>query len=145
MRWKMNTSIVGTIMDIKRFAVHDGPGIRTTFFLKGCSLRCIWCHNPEGISRGGQLAYYPHKCIHCGMCARVCPNRAHSLDKNGHVFDRYFCNGCGACEDVCLGNALKFCFFLWRAKRNELILVVLKERNKHLNLSSERSCCLSEY
>lgn len=104
----MNTSIVGTVMDMKRFAVHDGPGIRTTFFLKGCSLRCIWCHNPEGISPKGQLAYYPHKCIQCGMCVKTCPAGAHLIGAEGHVFDRKRCLGCGACETVCLGNALKF-------------------------------------
>lgn len=53
----------GNIFDIKRFAVHDGPGIRTTVFFKGCPLRCVWCHNPEGLSAKPQLAYYAHKCV----------------------------------------------------------------------------------
>ena len=65
--------MTGKIFEIKRFAVHDGDGIRTTVFFKGCPLKCVWCHNPEGISYRGQLAYYAHKCIGCGECAAVCP------------------------------------------------------------------------
>lgn len=95
-----------TLMDIKRFAVHDGPGIRTTLFLKGCSLRCLWCHNPEGIGRETQLAFYDHKCIQCGECAKVCPTGAHRISDTGHSFIRSACIGCGACEKVCLGGAL---------------------------------------
>ena len=72
----------GLLMDVKRFAVHDGPGIRTTLFLKGCSLKCIWCHNPEGIPAKPQLAYYEHKCISCGECVRVCPHGAHAVGLN---------------------------------------------------------------
>ena len=64
------------LMDVKRFAVHDGPGIRTTLFLKGCSLKCIWCHNPEGIGTKPQMAYYEHKCIGCGECVSVCAQGA---------------------------------------------------------------------
>lgn len=97
----------GLLMDVKRFAVHDGPGIRTTLFLKGCSLKCIWCHNPEGIPAKPQLAYYEHKCISCGECVKLCPVRAHSIGPDGHGFDRSKCVGCGACEAVCLGEALK--------------------------------------
>lgn len=97
----------GVISDIKRFAVHDGDGIRTTVFLKGCPLKCVWCHNPEGIGFSPQLAYYPHKCIGCGECVAVCPNGAHSMEA-GHVFDREKCTGCGACQAVCLGSALTF-------------------------------------
>ena len=94
------------LMDVKRFAVHDGPGIRTTLFLKGCSLRCIWCHNPEGIRREKQLACYDHKCLQCGECAKVCPAGAHRLTEAGHSFIRENCIGCGSCEKVCLGGAL---------------------------------------
>ena len=60
----------GSIFDIKRFAVHDGPGIRTTVFFKGCPLKCVWCHNPEGLSFEGQTAFYRQKCIGCGQCRR---------------------------------------------------------------------------
>jgi len=95
------------LFDVKRFAVHDGPGVRTTLFLKGCPLRCCWCHNPESISPRAQLAYYAHKCIHCGECVNACPVHSHSLSDGNHVFDRNHCTACGACEDGCLGNALK--------------------------------------
>lgn len=94
------------LMDIKRFAVHDGPGLRTTLFLKGCSLKCIWCHNPEGICRETQMAYYAHKCIGCGECVKVCPTGAHQISEAGHTFDREKCIFCGKCVDVCLGDAL---------------------------------------
>lgn len=97
----------GVISDIKRFAVHDGDGIRTTVFFKGCPLKCVWCHNPEGIGFSPQIAYYAHKCIGCGECVAVCPTDAHSME-GGHVFDREKCAGCGACQTVCLGSALTF-------------------------------------
>lgn len=95
------------IMAIKNFAVHDGPGIRTTLFLKGCPLRCLWCHNPEGMSGEKQLAYYAHKCISCGECVKVCPSGAHRIENSSHVLDRSRCLVCGKCEEHCLGDALK--------------------------------------
>lgn len=97
------------LMDIKKFAVHDGPGIRTTFFLKGCPLHCLWCHNPEGILPVPEMAYYAHKCIGCGECVKACPNGAHLIDKEGHRFLRERCTACGLCEKACLGEAMK-CF-----------------------------------
>lgn len=99
---------LGLLMDVKKFAVHDGPGIRTTLFLKGCSLKCIWCHNPEGISSRPEMAFYQHKCLSCGECARVCTAQASRITAEGrHVFDRTACQACGACEPVCLGEAMK--------------------------------------
>lgn len=95
------------LMDVKRFAVHDGPGIRTTLFLKGCPLKCIWCHNPEGIQAKPQMAYYPHKCIGCGECVRVCLTGAQTVTaEEGHRFDREKCIACGDCVDICLGEAM---------------------------------------
>ena len=99
--------ISGTIIDIKRFAVHDGPGIRTTFFLKGCVLRCRWCHNPEGIAPQPELAFYAHKCRNCGFCAETCPAGAHTFRDGKHVFDRSKCRACGECEKWCSASALK--------------------------------------
>lgn len=95
------------VCDIKRFAVHDGDGIRTTVFLKGCPLKCVWCHNPESISANPQLAYYKHKCINCGECVKICPAGAHDIKNGVHTFNHDLCSGCGLCEGVCHGNALK--------------------------------------
>ncbi len=94
------------IFEIKRFAVHDGDGIRTTVFFKGCPLECVWCHNPEGISFKPQLAYYENKCINCGECASTCPTGAHKITENLHIFDRKSCAACGSCVENCLGGAL---------------------------------------
>lgn len=96
----------GKIFDIKRFAVHDGDGIRTTVFFKGCPLKCVWCHNPEGIDFKPQLAFYANKCICCGECAKICPQNAHSIKNGVHLFDRENCLSCGMCESVCLKDAL---------------------------------------
>lgn len=96
----------GRIVAIKRMAVHDGDGIRTTLFLKGCPLRCLWCHNPEGISPAPQLAYYPYKCIGCACCTEVCA--AHVMGDDGHILLRGSCTLCGRCEEVCLGEALTY-------------------------------------
>lgn len=115
------------VSDIKRFAVHDGDGIRTTVFLKGCSLRCIWCHNPEGISFQPQLAYYAERCLHCGVCAEVCPNRVHSFSQQGHAIDRNLCKGCGVCETECLGNVLKI--YGYERTVDELLPVLLEDKD----------------
>ena len=90
---------------VKRFAVHDGPGVRTTLFLKGCSLRCAWCHNPEGIASGPELAFHEMKCSLCGACARVCRN--HRVAAGRHDFDRAGCSACGKCVGACPSGALE--------------------------------------
>ena len=94
------------IFEIKRFAVHDGDGIRTTVFFKGCPLRCIWCHNPESLSEQPQLALYQHKCIGCGSCVPVCPVQAHQLGDGEHRLLRDKCTACGQCVAACPGEAL---------------------------------------
>lgn len=98
----------GRIFDIQRYSVHDGPGIRTTVFLKGCPLRCKWCHNPEGISRDLHLSFTANRCILCGDCSRACPNGVHALNAtNGHVLLREGCQVCGKCAAQCPAKALE--------------------------------------
>jgi glycyl-radical enzyme activating protein len=94
------------ITDIKRFAVHDGDGIRTTVFFKGCPLRCLWCHNPECLSFGKELGFFAHKCIGCGRCAEVCPNGVHTFQNGIHLVNRAKCVKCGRCAEACPADAL---------------------------------------
>lgn len=100
-------AIQGTIFDIKRFAIHDGPGIRTTVFLKGCPLHCLWCHNPEGISRQPELVFTPQKCIGCGHCIEVCPEGVHQFVDGQHLVARERCLACGDCAEGCYAGALQ--------------------------------------
>jgi len=97
----------GLIFDIERFSTVDGPGIRTVTFFKGCNMKCLWCHNPEGICRQSSLLFTKERCIGCGECFRICPRQAHRMGNNGHVIDRKRCNKCFACVDECPANALE--------------------------------------
>ena len=114
------------IFEIKRFAVHDGDGIRTTVFFKGCPLKCVWCHNPEGFSTKTELAYYAHKCISCGECYSACPTGAHKIENGLHVFNREKCIACGKCATVCLGNALTL--YGQETTVEELLAVLLQDK-----------------
>lgn len=99
----------GYICNIQRFSVHDGPGIRTTVFLKGCTLRCFWCHNPETIRPKPEVQFFPNRCIGCAACVEVCPEGAQGFDENGiRTFNREKCVACGKCVDVCYAEALVF-------------------------------------
>ena len=97
----------GTIFNIQRFSIHDGPGVRTTVFLKGCPLTCPWCHNPEGQSYAPELVYRENRCRHCGDCLRACALKALSSVEGSIVVDPEACNGCGACVEVCATGALE--------------------------------------
>lgn len=95
------------VTNIQRFSVHDGPGIRTTVFFKGCPLRCLWCHNPETQESRDQILYAAQKCIGCGACAAQCPTGAHRLEPDGHRFYAAFCTGCLRCTAVCPSGAVQ--------------------------------------
>lgn len=95
--------MTGNVFEIKRFAVHDGDGIRTTVFLKGCPLKCVWCHNPEGISLNPQIALLENKCVLCGKCASVCKNH---IIGDKHTINRDQCTKCGKCIEECPFGAI---------------------------------------
>lgn len=119
--------IKGRVFDIQRFSTHDGPGIRTTVFLKGCPLRCLWCGNPESIAPEPSLSYLPEKCIACGACASKCRAGALSSAAGGKiVVDRPRCTRCGDCAGHCDPNALEM---VGRsATVQEVLTVVLRDR-----------------
>jgi pyruvate formate lyase activating enzyme len=96
----------GIITDIQRFSVHDGPGIRTLVFLKGCPLSCPWCCNPETQREEPELLFYEFKCISCGKCVAICPESAIGRPGEPRI-DRERCTMCGACARVCPSGALK--------------------------------------
>ena len=114
------------IFDIKRYALHDGPGIRTTLFLKGCPLRCAWCHNPESWSPKPQKLYKKSKCIGCGSCVAACSQDAIELTPDGVVPTENRCLLCGKCTDACPAAALEMSGRAW--PMDELMAEVEKER-----------------
>jgi len=98
----------GIVFDIKKYAIHDGPGIRTTVFFKGCPLACRWCHNPEGMAAATQRIYHKERCIGCGECIQICPRKALRQSAEGIIADLPKCDLCQACADHCPSEAVEF-------------------------------------
>lgn len=97
----------GIVFNIQKFSIHDGPGIRTNVFLKGCPLHCLWCHNPEGLEVSPEVEFEGTKCIGCGACI-ICEKGCHTFtETEGHIYDRTDCTRCGKCVEVCPAVALK--------------------------------------
>ncbi len=119
-------TVTGTITDIQRFSIHDGPGIRTTVFVKGCNQRCFWCHNPETLDPRPQLQLFLDRCIGCGACYERCPQGAHTLVDGEHRFARDLCIACGKCVETCYAKALVLIGEVKTA--DQVIEVVLRDR-----------------
>lgn len=112
------------IFDIKRYAIHDGPGIRITLFFKGCPLSCVWCHNPEGISFKQEKLYTAKKCIGCKSCIDACEKQALTLTESGMITDRDACVLCGNCAKVCSTMAMEL------SGREYTVDILIKEIEK---------------
>ncbi|MBI3971210.1 MAG: glycyl-radical enzyme activating protein [Chloroflexi bacterium] len=98
----------GLAFNVQRYSIHDGPGIRTTVFLKGCPLRCLWCHNPEAISGRIEFGFFPDRCIGCHECIQACPHGVHVVDAQGQrVVYRERCRSEARCVEVCYAEALE--------------------------------------
>lgn len=115
-----------TIFNIQKYSLHDGPGIRTTVFFKGCPLSCKWCHNPESLNKEKQIIRNEVSCRLCGSCTIACPTNALKLKKNTIEFDRFKCIACGSCEEVCYHDAIKIVGKEMTV--DEILKVILKDK-----------------
>lgn len=127
----MKAELNASVMEIERFAIHDGPGIRTLVFLQGCPLHCLWCANPESQKIGEHLMYFKNKCVGCGTCASVCDSSAILFENNSPIFHRDNCTNCRQCEKSCLQNAIRFSGKTMSAE--EIMQVVLRDKDYYDN------------
>ena len=118
--------MIPLIFDIRRYSINDGPGIRITIFMKGCPLRCAWCHNPESQSPEVQKLYTASKCIGAQDCIDVCPNNALTLTPEGIVTDTEACNLCGLCAEACPSKAIEMSGKLYGVE--DLMQIIERER-----------------
>lgn len=117
----------GMVFDIARFSLNDGPGIRTTVFLKGCPLRCQWCHNPESANVRSEIFWSPRRCINCGRCVAACRENCHTIRQDVHRFNRRRCTGCGDCAAVCVSGALELVGK--KLDSGEVLDIIRRDRN----------------
>ena len=104
---EVSQRLKGVVFNIQRYSIHDGPGIRTTVFLKGCPLKCFWCQNPESQRKEIEIFLMRNNCTGCGNCLPICQRGANSLVGNSSIIDRNKCIGCGKCVEVCPNEARK--------------------------------------
>jgi len=116
----------GTVLEIQRMSTEDGPGLRTTVFLKGCTLKCEWCHNPESIESKPQIQWIESRCIGCKICLDTCKKNALSESTGGIVINRQLCEGCGKCVEECPSTAMEIMGVRWSV--DDLVQEVLKDR-----------------
>ncbi|MHA1695064.1 MAG: glycyl-radical enzyme activating protein [Candidatus Helarchaeota archaeon] len=122
---------LGYVFQVQKMSTEDGPGIRTTVFFKKCPLRCVWCHNPESISEKPSIQWFKVKCIGCGTCVEVCPEKAIILDRSGIHINREICIACGKCTEECPTTALQKFGKFW--KLDDLIKEVAKDKVFYTN------------
>lgn len=140
---------MAVIFDIERFSLNDGPGIRTTVFLKGCPLKCPWCHNPESKSFRPQLSYNKDLCILCGKCAQVCQWGVHHFEGQIHIVNHANCTACGKCTQVCCFNAVWI--YGKEMTPTEVVDVVIKDKTYYDNsgggvtVSGGEPLCFSDF
>lgn len=118
--------MTANISHIQRLSTHDGPGIRTTVFFKGCNMRCAWCHNPESLSSDTQIGILPERCVGCGRCVGLCPEQALEYSETGGIsLDNDKCGGCGICVDECYSSVFTLSGF--EMSLDELLDALLKD------------------
>ncbi len=120
----------GTVFNIQKFSINDGPGIRTTVFMKGCPLNCLWCHNPESKSAKPEIFFDKRKCTGCRSC-EVCPYGCHVFTDTEHIFNREKCIACGKCAEVCFADALEIAGE--KKTVDEVISEVMKDKDFYEN------------
>lgn len=126
-----NSELKASVMEIERFAIHDGPGIRTLVFLQGCPLHCLWCANPESQMIGRHLLYDKRKCVGCGACVKSCSHQAISWVQDHPVFLREACAHCGKCMEACIQEAIRFSGKLMSV--GEILEVVMRDKDYYRN------------
>ena len=136
------SGVKGLVFNIQRFSVHDGPGIRTTVFLKGCPLRCQWCHNPESMNPFPEITYHESKCIKCYECIEVCPTGAISRSQSGITIDREKCDECG--KELKEGENVVSNRIILIAKNGIAFEIIVRDKDKVWNKGSICIGCAKE-